>query len=182
MTGVQHHQSPSNGTVPAGAVGAGRRTVRKSGAPSGLLASDRDRVPCAEPGGAARAAQSGNPRTKKQGDALGKALRENPNLSSVERPEALTANDVAGALKSIVLQFPIADVAKDTGSTTRAIENVRAGECGMQFFKIVNACRRNPRFRAQIMALLGCEGETDPDFVQGISLLFNSLARRGGEQ
>lgn len=100
-------------------------------------------------------------------------------MSSVALAPDYSANDAVKDMQCIVLQFSIDEMAEDTGSTPRAIEAVRAGENAMQWWKIVRAARRNPRFRAQVMALLGSEGETDPDFVQGISLLFNSMARRG---
>ena len=96
----------------------------------------------------------------------------------VPKPPILSADEVNKELRDLAREFSVAEVCEDTGSTPRAIENVRAGECGMAFYKVVNWSRRNPRTRARVMRLLGCEGETDPDFLEGLHLLIQAHVRR----
>lgn len=96
--------------------------------------------------------------------------------------EALDVNLVNKVVQCVALQFSIDEVACDAGATPRAVESVRAGDNGMQFTKIVNWCRRNPLARAQFAALLGCETEVDPDFVEGLSKLRNYYVRLQAEE
>jgi hypothetical protein len=88
----------------------------------------------------------------------------------------MTTHEVIREVQGIVLQFPIKQIAAQAGSTPRAIENVRNGESAMSLRNFFNLCRANPRIRALAAPLMGLE-ETDPDFVQGMSLLINSLSR-----
>jgi hypothetical protein len=96
--------------------------------------------------------------------------------TSALRP--LTRQELMRECQIIVLPIPIKEAAEQADTTPRAIENVRNGESGLSFLSVCNMARANPRVRGQVMKLLGCEGETDPDFVQGLSLLMNSLVRK----
>lgn len=112
-----------------------------------------------------------------EGRSAGK-LRGQKAPNSSELPP-LTTPQVIRGVQSIVLQFPIKQIADEAGSTPRAVENVRNGECAMSLRNFFNLCRANPRVRALAAPLMGLE-ETDPDFVQGMSLLMNSLVRQRG--
>lgn len=94
----------------------------------------------------------------------------------------LTTSELIKETQCIILQFPLAQVAEEQGNCPRAIEAQRNGESSVSFLKAINWCRRNPRVRAQIMRLMGCDAETDPDFVQGLSLLINAYVRNDGNE
>ncbi|HLY06134.1 MAG TPA: hypothetical protein VKR31_10330 [Rhizomicrobium sp.] len=51
----------------------------------------------------------------------------------------------------------------------------------MSLKAMINWCRANPRVRAEFMRLMGCDGETDPDFIQALNLLVQSRIRREAE-
>jgi hypothetical protein len=89
----------------------------------------------------------------------------------------LSTAELIRETQGIVLQFPTYQVAEEQGASPRAIENQRNGESAISLRNAINWARRNPRVRARFMYLMGCESETDPDFVQGISLLFNEFVR-----
>lgn len=89
----------------------------------------------------------------------------------------LTTDGVIKETQRIILRFPVRQVAEEQGATQRAVENQRNGESAISLRNMINWCRANPRVRAEFMRLMGCDGETDPDFVQGISLLVNKLVR-----
>jgi hypothetical protein len=88
----------------------------------------------------------------------------------------LTTDQVIKEVQGVVLQFPTKQVAAQAGSCPKAVEKVRNGENAMILRNFLNLCRANPRARAQLVRLAGYE-ETDPEFVEGLSLLMNSLSR-----
>jgi hypothetical protein len=117
------------------------------------------------------------------------SLRETLHGSGARKPASLFANkssalpplstsELIRETQCIVLQFPTHQVAEEQGASPRAIENQRNGESAISLRNAINWARRNPRVRARFMYLMGCESETDPDFVQGISLLFNEFVRQ----
>jgi hypothetical protein len=110
-----------------------------------------------------------------QGTSSGSFRGVNPHNSSALPP--LTTSELTRETQCIVLSFPTSQVADEQGASMRAIENQRNGESSISLRNAINWCRRNPRVRARFMQLMGCECETDPDFVQGISLLFNEFVR-----
>lgn len=74
--------------------------------------------------------------------------------------------------------IPVGQIAKAAGSTKRAAENIKSGDNGMQMAHLVAYCRNDPVFRAEFFKFCGGHMETDPEFVAGITMALNSLARR----
>jgi hypothetical protein len=111
-----------------------------------------------------------------RGDVTRKVQGKNSPKSSPALRGPLTTDQIIKEVQGIILQFPIKQVAAEAGSTQKAVEKVRNGENAMSLRNFCNLCRANPRIAAMAAPLFGLE-ETDPDFVQGFSLLMNSLVR-----
>ena len=119
--------------------------------------------------------QSGKLRTTVGWELPLKSSAPKANNSSALSP--LTTSDVIRETQCIVLKYGTARAAEEQGASPRAIENQKNGESAISLRNMLNWCRVNPRVRAEFMALMGCDCETDPDFVQGISLLMNKFVR-----
>jgi hypothetical protein len=90
----------------------------------------------------------------------------------------LTTEEVTKAVSNVVNPLEDKELAHATGGSLRAANNVRNGLNAMSLTAFLNACRAIPELRALAMDLMGCDAETDPDFVRGVTLLMNSFARR----
>jgi hypothetical protein len=90
----------------------------------------------------------------------------------------LSTREVTDAVSARLVTLPTKAIQAATGGSVRAAENVKAGLNAMSLTNFLNACRAIPELRALAMELMGCEAETDPEFVKGLSLLMNSFARR----
>jgi hypothetical protein len=97
---------------------------------------------------------------------------------SLRDARLLTTREVTDAVATRLGAVPTKAIQTATGGSVRAAENVKAGLNAMSLTNFLNACRAIPELRALAMELMGCEGETDPEFVKGLSLLMNSFARR----
>lgn len=82
-------------------------------------------------------------------------------------PARLTSGDVISAIAARLRPIPPKAIAGATGSSVRAAENVKAGLNAMSLTNFLNACRAIPELRALAMQLMGCEAETDPEFLKG---------------
>jgi hypothetical protein len=123
-----------------------------------------------------RTSLGGSPRGTFPVPSAPKSSSQKTKNSSALPP--LNTDQLIRETQSIILQFPTQQVAEEQGASPRAIENQRNGESSISLRNAINWCRANPRVRAEFMRLMGCDGETDPDFVQGISLLMNAMARQ----
>lgn len=108
-------------------------------------------------------------------DARKSASQNTKNSSALP---GLTKQEVMRECQVIALSMPMKVAAEKADVTPRAIENVRNGESAFSLHSFLNLCRQDPRTRALAMRLMGCQGETDPEFVEGITLLYNQLQRR----
>lgn len=90
----------------------------------------------------------------------------------------MTVEEVTKSVSSTLRPFEAKDLAHATGGSIRAAHNVREGLNAMSLTGFLNACRAIPELRALAMELMGCDGETDPEFVRGLTLLLNAHARR----
>jgi len=91
------------------------------------------------------------------------------------RPDSTECTDwLADRLRT----YSAKDVAELTGCTARAGENAKQGMSGLSMGSIVALCRNDPIFRAEFFRFCGGYLETDPEFVAGITMAMNSLARR----
>jgi hypothetical protein len=92
--------------------------------------------------------------------------------------EKLTVLEVTQAVAATLNNVAAKEIAYATGGSIRAAQNVREGLNAMSLTGFINACRAIPELRALAMDMMGCEAETDPEFVRGIALLMNSYSRR----
>ncbi|HVZ18050.1 MAG TPA: hypothetical protein VG897_13090 [Terriglobales bacterium] len=100
--------------------------------------------------------------------------------------DRLDVREITQAVSATLNNVSAKELADATGGSIRAAQNVREGLNAMSLAGFLNACRCIPELRALAMEMMGCEAETDPDFVKGITLLMNSYARKqmqsaGGE-
>jgi hypothetical protein len=86
--------------------------------------------------------------------------------------------EVTETVSGVLVQFESKVLADATGGSVRAANNVREGLNAMSLTGFLNACRALPELRAAAMELMGCEAETDPEFVRGITLLMNNYVRK----
>lgn len=92
--------------------------------------------------------------------------------------DRLDVREITAAVKDTLQAVPAKEIADATGGSIRAAQNVREGLNAMSLAGFLNACRSIPELRALAMEMMGCEAETDPEFVKGISLLMNSYTRK----
>lgn len=92
--------------------------------------------------------------------------------------DRLDPREVTEAVTETLACVTTRQLADATGGSIRAAQNVREGLNAMSLTAFLNACRRIPELRALAMELMGCEAETDPEFVKGITLLMNSYVRK----
>lgn len=97
---------------------------------------------------------------------------------SNRRGKRLTSDVVTAAIAARLRPLAPKSVAAAAGVSVRTAENVRAGLNAMSLTNFLNACRAIPELRALAMELMGCQAETDPEFVKGLSMLMNAYARR----
>lgn len=128
-----------------------------------------------------------NPRTIRDGDA-DRTVRVEPRARNVLRfsgnslrNERLDLREITQAVATTLSNVPAKEIADATGGSIRAAQNVREGLNAMSLAGFLNACRAFPELRALAMEMMGCEAETDPEFVKGLSLLVNSYVRRAQE-
>lgn len=99
-----------------------------------------------------------------------------------QRDEKLTVEEVTKTVSGALYSFPAKEIVEATGGSLRAAENVRQGMNAMSLTAFLNACRSIPELRAVAMQLMGCEAESDPEFVRGLQHLINSHIRREATQ
>lgn len=92
--------------------------------------------------------------------------------------DRLDIREITQAVTQTLSNVTAKELADATGGSIRAAQNVREGLNGMSLAGFLNACRSFPELRALAMEMMGCEAETDPEFVKGISLLMNSYVRK----
>jgi hypothetical protein len=109
-----------------------------------------------------------------------KVQRGNSNLRR-HLTEKLTNREITLAVTSTLSNTPAKIIADATGGSIRAAQNIREGLNTMSLTGFINACRDIPELRALAMEMMGCEAETDPEFVKGITLLINAYVRRHTE-
>ncbi len=69
-----------------------------------------------------------------------------------------------------------------TGLSAKQVEALRLGDCGASAQTISTWCRHDPAFRVSYFRWCGGYIETDPEFVVGITMAMNSLARERWRQ
>lgn len=92
--------------------------------------------------------------------------------------DRLSTRDVTMAVSQTLFNTPAKEIADATGGSVRAAQNVREGLNSMSLTSFLNACRSIPELRALAMEMMGCEAETDPEFVAGITHLMNAYVRK----
>ena len=125
------------------------------------------------------------PRTIRDGET-GRSVRVESRARNVLRNrgtflrtnDRLDVREITQAVATTLSNVTAKELADATGGSIRAAQNVREGLNAMSLAGFLNACRSIPELRALAMEMMGCEAETDPEFVKGISLLMNSYARK----
>jgi hypothetical protein len=90
----------------------------------------------------------------------------------------LTVKEVTETVTDTLQSIEAKDIQEATGGSIRAAENVRQGLNSMSLTNFINACRAIPELRAVAMQMMGCEAETDPEFIRGLHHLINAHVRR----
>lgn len=104
--------------------------------------------------------------------------RRGDSRQNLPRTEYISTREVTDRVAETLEPFSAKEVAAASGASVKAAQNSREGLNAMSLAHFLNACRAIPELRALAMELMGCETVVDPDFVRGISLLQNALARR----
>lgn len=92
--------------------------------------------------------------------------------------EKLTVKEVTETVTETLQSIEAKDIQEATGGSIRAAENARQGLNTMSLTNFINACRAIPELRAVAMQMMGCEAETDPEFIRGLHHLINAHVRR----
>lgn len=98
--------------------------------------------------------------------------------------DRLDLREVTQAISATLVNTPAKELADATGGSIRAAQNIREGLNSMSLVPFLNACRAIPELRSLAMEMIGCEAETDPEFIAGITQLMNAYVRKreaGGE-
>lgn len=106
----------------------------------------------------------------------------NGSVPGTEQPNnnRISTAQLVDFVKEQALRRPIKEVARLTGLSTKAVENIRSGEAAASGTTISTWCKNCPEFRTEYFRWVGGYMETDPEFVKGITMALNSLARRNG--
>jgi hypothetical protein len=116
---------------------------------------------------------------KRIGATSRKSSSPNAKRTSVLPP--LTRTEFIRQTQEILCEFPSTQAAEEQDATPRAVESQRNGESGISSLRLINWARRNARVRAHVARLIGLsESITDPDFMQGASLVADYFARMHG--
>lgn len=83
-------------------------------------------------------------------------------------------------VKEQALRRPIKEVAKLTGLSTKAVENIRSGEAAASGTTISTWCRNCPEFRTQYFRFVGGHLEIDPEGVAALYSAINFHIRKNG--
>lgn len=90
----------------------------------------------------------------------------------------MSVEEVTKTVSGTLANFETKDIVEATGGSIRAAENVKQGLNAMSLTSFINACRAIPELRAVAMQMMGCEAETDPEFMRGLHHLINAYVRR----
>lgn len=111
----------------------------------------------------------GNTQGKNERSPLGRRPENTSRASTVELVDFISEQAKRRATK---------EIARITGLSIKAVEAMRLGESGASSQTITTWCRNDPHFRAEYFAFCGGYVESDPEFITGITMALNSLARR----
>ena len=92
--------------------------------------------------------------------------------------DRVSVEEVTKTVSGTLANFETKDIVEATGGSIRAAENVKQGLNAMSLTSFINACRAIPELRAVAMQMMGCEAETDPEFMRGLHHLINAYVRR----
>lgn len=92
--------------------------------------------------------------------------------------ENVTCQEITQAVSATLVPFQAKQIAEITGGSIRAAQNVKEGLNCMSLTNFINAARNIPELKALAMELLGCEAETDPEFMRGLHHLINAHLQR----
>lgn len=121
-----------------------------------------------------------NPQTVLRSDHSSDRVYERRSSLRFERRSfpRLTTQIVTDAIQDRVSNISAKEIQDATQSSIRAAENVKAGLNAMSLTNFLNACRAIPELRALALEMMGCEAETDPEFVKGLSMLIQAHSRK----
>lgn len=108
---------------------------------------------------------------------------ENPGSNSGDdvTPRVSTA-EIVTFIKFEARKRTIKELERLTGLSVKQIEALRLGECGASSQTISTWARNDTAFRIRYFQFCGGYIETDPEFIVGISMAMNSLARERWQQ
>ena len=89
----------------------------------------------------------------------------------------LTTRNFTERVSAVLYKFPAKVIAKASGSSVRAAENVRQGENAMSLVYFLRACKQIPELKKLAMELMGCETTLNPDRERALAMLVNSYVR-----
>ena len=98
--------------------------------------------------------------------------------SSQNDSRTLTTRTVTEKVSAVLCQFPAKVIAKASGSSVRAAENIRQGDNAMSLVYFLRACQQIPELRSLAMELMGCETTINPDRERALAMLVNSYMRQ----
>ena len=113
----------------------------------------------------------GNARAK-----IGRTVQYTDGSKTTER---VSTAELVDFVREKALRLSIKELCKLTGLSEQAVKNLRLGTAGASAQTISTWCRNDPQFRTEYFQWCGGYIETDPEFVAGITMALNSLARRG---
>lgn len=90
----------------------------------------------------------------------------------------LTTRALTEKVSAVLYQFPAKVIARASGSSVRAAENIRQGENAMSLLYFLRASKQIPELKKLAMELMGCEETINPDRERALAMLVNSYVRQ----
>ncbi len=96
--------------------------------------------------------------------------------------QRVSTAEIVDFIKVEARKRTIKELVRLTGLSAKQVEALRLGDCGASSQTISTWCRGDTDFRIRYFQFCGGYIETDPEFVIGISMAMNSLARERWQQ
>lgn len=102
------------------------------------------------------------------------------SLPGTEQPNTnrISTAQLVDFVKEQALRRPIKEVARLTGLSTKAVENIRSGEAAASGTTISTWCKNCPEFRTEYFRWVGGYMETDPEFVPALYAAIRAVMKQ----
>jgi len=121
-------------------------------------------------------------RHEQYGDEMSISLGSNAPFNrgdhSANKHLRTDTREVSDWLQSQFRKTSAKEIAEQGGIGQRAAEGVKQGRNGLTMAHLVNMCRANPEFRAELFKFCGGHLEGEPEMVAALSRAINAIVRK----